>query len=288
MRSPNFITGPRWRTIAVAAIVFTIAAAASGQRIAVVTPDDLEQSRMFAGKLTDQLTGHVQVLDEQLARSAFDSFHLETPFNLSTEDSKKIAAAIGCDFIVLVRSSTLRRSSSERAEYYDANAAIFLVSRRTGRLSWFGLLQREAAKPETAVQQLLDEAGPAASLLIEKIGATVNSELNEPPPPPLEEVPDAAAPAARNFRAPVPYRRVKPNYTADAAYYDIRSTVDVEVDLNADGSIAATRIVRWAGYGLERSVEQAVRSMNWRPAERNGKPLAMRFLVRYNFKKTEQ
>jgi hypothetical protein len=28
--------------------------------------------------------------------------------------------------------------------------------------------------------------------------------------------------------------------------------------------------------------------MNWRPAERNGKTLPMRFLLRYNFKKAEQ
>jgi hypothetical protein len=47
-------------------------------------------------------------------------------------------------------------------------------------------------------------------------------------------------------------------------------------------------ITRWAGFELDESVAKAVRSMNWRPAERNGKPLPVRFLLRYNFKKIEK
>ena len=60
------------------------------------------------------------------------------------------------------------------------------------------------------------------------------------------------------------------------------------VDLDANGNILRTDVVRWAGFGLDESVEKTVRSMNWRPAERNGKTLPMRFLVRYNFKKIEK
>ena len=39
---------------------------------------------------------------------------------------------------------------------------------------------------------------------------------------------------------------------------------------------------------LDESVDKTVRAMNWRPAERNGKSLPMRFLVRYNFKKIDK
>jgi hypothetical protein len=60
------------------------------------------------------------------------------------------------------------------------------------------------------------------------------------------------------------------------------------VDIDAEGRIAASRIVRWAGFGLDESVEKAVRSMNWRPAMRNGKSLPMRVLLRYNFRKVEK
>jgi hypothetical protein len=50
----------------------------------------------------------------------------------------------------------------------------------------------------------------------------------------------------------------------------------------------SSKIVRWAGFGLEEAVERAVRSMNWRPAMRNGKALPMRVLLRYNFRKVEK
>jgi TonB family protein len=269
-------------------VILATASGSFAQRTAVLTPDNTGQSEAFASRLESELDGKLQLLDDALARSAFGSFELENPFNLTTDDGKKIAAAIGCDFFVLVRSSTVRRSSSERPEYYEANAAIFVVSGRTGRLIWFDLIRSETSKPEAATRQLMDLVTAAASKVTEKIGSAARAELNEPPRPHLEEVPEPNTPAARNFRAPIPYRRIKPTYTDDAAYYDIRPTVDIEVDLNGDGSIAATRIVRWAGYGLDESVEKAVRTMNWRPAERNGKNLPMRFLLRYNFKRIEK
>jgi outer membrane biosynthesis protein TonB len=70
--------------------------------------------------------------------------------------------------------------------------------------------------------------------------------------------------------------------------YDTKATVDLEADVDLDGKIIGTRIVRWAGFGLDESVEAAVRSMNWRPAMRNGKPLPMRILLRYNFTKLDK
>jgi hypothetical protein len=290
MTSPSYITGPKLgRTIVIrVAFILMMAAASSAQRIAVLTPDGSTESRSFAVKFASGLAASIQVMDHELARSAFDSIDPETPFNLSTGESKRVASTIGCDFFVLIRSSTLRRSASDRPEYYDANAAIFLVSGRTGRLVSFDLIRRESARSETATRELLVQAAPAASQLLEKIKASAKAELNEPPRPALEELPDNNTPGARNFRAPIPYRRIKPEYTADAASYDVRATVDIEVYLTAEGAITATRIVRWAGYGLEQSVDQAVRSMNWRPAERGGKTLPMRFLLRYNFKRVEK
>jgi hypothetical protein len=64
--------------------------------------------------------------------------------------------------------------------------------------------------------------------------------------------------------------------------------VEIVIDADASGRIMRTEITRWAGYGLDESVDKTVRAMNWRPAERNGKSLPMRFLVRYNFKKIDK
>src|SRR5690606_29886969 len=98
------------------------------------------------------------------------------------------------------------------------------------------------------------------------------------------EPPAEDSPAAKNFRAPVPYKRIRAEYTRQASMYNIEATVDLMVDIDADGNILRTDVVRWAGLGLEESVIETVKRMNWRPAERNGKTLPMRVLLRYNFK----
>ncbi len=105
---------------------------------------------------------------------------------------------------------------------------------------------------------------------------------------PIEEVPDEGSAAAKNLRPPQPYKRIKPEYTRDAYFYDIRATVDALVDIDENGTVTAIEIDRWAGFGLDESVAETIRKMNWRPATRNGKALPMRVLLRYNFTKIEK
>jgi TonB family protein len=115
-----------------------------------------------------------------------------------------------------------------------------------------------------------------------------DSEMGAADLPPFAGPPEPGSPAALGFRSPVPYRRIKPEYTSDAALYDVRGSVDIEIDLSSEGHIEATRIKKWAGYGLDEAAERAVRTMNWRPAERGGKPIALRFVMRFNFKRVEK
>jgi TonB family protein len=268
--------------------LFLLTTPLAAQRLAILAPDKTDQSQKAAAALRASMVEKAQVLDEMLAASAYDSTTTDTPFNLTTEDTKKIGAAVGCDFLVLVRSTTLRRSASDRPEYYEANAAIFVVSARTGNLVYFGLLKYDAPKPTLATEKLMRSLDSEASKIVSQISSSSKAELDLVQPPAMEEVPEPNTPGAKNFRAPIPYRRIKPVYTADAAYYDITATVDIEVDLNAEGKITRTQIKRWAGYGLDEAVETAVRSMNWRPAERNGRSIPIRVLLRYNFKKVDK
>jgi hypothetical protein len=263
--------------------------AASGQRIAILTPDKAESSTRFAAILRDSFDGvGLKLLDESLSGAAYTSAEAGAPFNLTADETKRIGQTIGCEFFVLLRSATLRRSSFQRTEYYESYAAVYLVSARTGRLILWRNLRFEEVKPEKALKLLDESAGELARVIREQISATQKTELAEVVPPPMEEPPDPASPQAKNFRAPIPYRRIKPEYTAEAALYDVAATVDIIIETDASGRILRTEIARWAGYGLDESVEKAVRAMNWRPAERNGKPLPMRFLVRYNFKKLDK
>lgn len=266
-------------------IVLSFPAVAAAQTVAFLTPDKAEVSVLFAEKLEDRSSGELKILDDSLSEAAYLSAKPADPFNMTAEDAKRIGTAIGCDAFVLIRSATQRRSAFRRAEYYESYAVIFVASTRTGRLTYWKLQKFEAPKPELSRALLNDSITDLARELAGSVRQSIRSEVDEPARPSIEEVPDAGSPLAKNFREPIPYRRIKPEYTTQAALYDIAATVDVLVDLDRDGRVSRTEIVRWAGFGLDDSAETAIRSMNWRPAERNGKTLPMRFLVRYNFKK---
>lgn len=265
-----------------------IASAASAQRVAILTPDDADGSKAYASKLEKALAGKIKLIDDSLAKAAFDSAGLSSPYNLSLDEAKRVGQAIGCDSFVLVRSAVQRRSSFQREEYYEAYVFVFLVSSRTGRLISRPFTSETADKPDAALRKLDATISSTAGSLIETLRSTTKTELGEKPAPPMEEPPDEGSLLAKNFHAPVPFRRLKPEYTTLADQYEVTATVDIVVDLDLEGHVRRTEITRWAGYDLDESVDKAIRSMNWRPAEREGKFLPMRFLVRYNFKKAEK
>lgn len=274
------------KKISIFVFLFLLSAAVRAQTIALLTPDKAAASIAFADALGERLGEKTKVLDSSLAESAYLSVSPETPFNLTTEQSKRIGVAIGCDTYILIRSGTQRRSAFQRAEYYESYAHIYGVSTRTGRLIYWELQKFEAAKPEAAAKQLNASIPELADEIAAKLKAALKQELSETSLPSYEEVPDEAA-AGKDFKAPIPFRRMKPEYTAQAALFDVRATVDAMIYLDEKGSIVAIEPVRWAGFGLDESVEKNIRAMNWRPATRGNKSMAMKFLVRYNFKKIE-
>lgn len=284
MRSASFIIKINVSLLA----LFMLVISTAGQKIAILTPDGIEESRQFAARMNEELEGSLQLLDDDLSAAAYRSVSPQSPFNLTTGESKLIGTTIGCDYFILMKSAIQRRSAFRRNQYYEAYAHLFVVSSRTGRLVFWKNQKFEAANPRDAKNLLDDSAVELAGQIAAFIKTTRKSELNEPPAPQIEEVPDADSPLAKDFRAPIPYRRIKPDYTAEAALYSVTATVEMLVDTDANGAITRTEIARWAGFGLEESVEKAVRAMNWRPAFRGGKPLAMRFLLRYNFKKIDK
>ena len=165
---------------------------------------------------------------------------------------------------------------------------IYVVASKTGKLDDWRNIRSEAAKPAASFEQLIDSIAPVAVEIGSKLKKLSTIDLLESVRPSMEELPLENSPESKNFRAPIPFARIKPAYTDLAFLYEVAATVEIELDLDASGNIIRTAIVRWAGYGLDESVETAVRKMNWRPAERNGKSLPMRVLLRYNFKKIDK
>jgi TonB family protein len=59
----------------------------------------------------------------------------------------------------------------------------------------------------------------------------------------------------------------------------------VLVDIDANGKVGRIEIARWAGYGLDESVINTVKQIDFFPAMRDGVAIPMRVLLRYNFRK---
>lgn len=262
--------------------------AISAQKIAVLTPEKTIQTEMFAENLKNSLSKELRILDNSLSETAFNSIEIETPFNLSTEESKTVGKSIGCEYFLLIKAANQRRASLEKNDFYESFAIIYVISSRTGRLVFWKLQKFEEEKQSKAENLLLNSTDNLAKEIYEKLKKNAIEELNEKPSNKIEEVPDENYLEAKKFRPPLPYKRLKPEYTSAAFIYQVTATVDIAVDLSETGEILTTEIVRWAGFGLDESVTEAVTKMKWRAAERNGKTLPMRVLLRYNFKKVEK
>lgn len=261
---------------------------AAQSKIAVLVPEKNALSQSFAEKLETSLAKNFKVLDSSLSAAAYRSTNYEKPFNLSLAESKNIGAAIGCDYFLLVRAETLRRYSFEKKDFYESYAVVYTVSSRTGRLVFWKLINAETETAEKSEKKLQDSINDLSAELSDKLKAAAKEESNEKPAAKLEELPAENSPEAKNFRPPLPYQRIKPEYTRIANLYSVEATVDIEIDTDENGKILKTEIVRWAGFGLDESVTEAVRKMQWRAASRDGKTLPFRVLLRYNFKKIDK
>ena len=254
------------------------------QKIAVLIPDKSLQSQMLMPKLKTFLAQNFKVLDDSLSEAAFRSVTYENPFNLSLKEAKNLGTAIGCDYFLLVKTQTLRRYSFEKKEFYESFAAVYMVSSRTGRLVFWKLATFEAEDSQNAEKKLFASISNLATEISQKL-KVVAKEANQPSADNFEQLPNENSPEAKDFRPPLPYKRIRPEYTKTANLYSIEATVDIEADIDENGNVAHSEIIRWAGFGLDESVAETVRKMNWRPAERSGKSLPTRVLLRYNFKK---
>lgn len=267
--------------------IFFLTLNISAQKIAVLAPEKNTSSQIVAEKLADAFSENVKVLDFSLSDAAYRSQAFAKPFNLTLAESKNVGAAVGADFFLLVKAENLRRASLTKEEFYESYAVVFTVSARIGRLVFWKLKSFEADKKEAAEKKLFDSIDALAAEISAKIKTAKTEEFNEKTATNFELLPEDDSPAAKNFRPPLPYKRMRPAYTPLANLYSVEATVDVEIDVSEKGEILKAETVRWAGFGLDESALENIRRMNWRPATRDGRPIPIRVLLRYNFKKSE-
>jgi len=234
------------------------------------------------------------VVNRAQARAAARGIGYKGSLNLSLEEARDLGAAVGCDFLIAGAAETLKRAVSERTDYFESYASLFLISARTGRLLLWEQPSAEAATPAQAEQLMLAELERRINLYAGLLRAKYTAERAEKlsvlarDTPVIADVPAADSPDAAHLRAPRPFRRLQPLYPDTAARLGVAATIDVLAEIDASGEVAGVEVVRWAGYGLDESVLVTVRQLHFFPAQRDGAPVPMRVLLRYNFRKPQK
>jgi len=238
--------------------------------------------------------GTLLIADADLSRSAAMGNGYNGSLNLTLTEARDLGAALATDFYIIGDSQTLRRSSSEKPVYYESYCSLFLVNSRSGRLLVWKRPSSEGAEA-TAVEETLShyletsELSHLLSVMIWRAHEDAQSErlsVVASAPPLIEEAPDDEKTAeAQGLRLPRPYKRLRPEYPETAARAEAEATVDVTVDVGADGELADVQVVRWAGFGLDEATVATVKQMHFFPAKKNGVAIPMRVLLRYNFRK---
>lgn len=270
-------------------ILLVFGASSIAQRISILTPSESDLSVEFAKAISIRLIDRKFRIDDlNLSRSAAASVKTDSPFNLAVADARRLGSVLGTPFYIVIKTGNLRRTSSQVETYYEAFAAIYLVSSSSGRLVKWNIISLKEPTETKATQGLVAAADLAAKTISEAIETVIQSASESYKKTSFPPVPDEKTPGFEGLRPPMPYKRISPAYTETANLYGVESTVEIEANVDADGKIVSTDIVRWAGYGLDESVDETVRKMNWRPATIGSRALPMRILLRYNFKKLEK
>jgi TonB family protein len=252
---------------------------AQQKTVALIRADKNEMTRNLAQALETSLEDSFRLADPELVEQVIDVSAKKNLFNLSLEEARNIGIGIGCDFYVVLRSEDLRRSSFRKNAYYEAYAVVFLVNARTGRLAAWKHLSAEADEAAQADKNLALSFGEYIREIPEALRK--NAEDKTVFDTSLYEIDENNE---RDLRTPLPFRRFSPTSTSLAQYLRIEAVVDIEAAIDEKGYITQTRIVRWAGFGLDEEVTETVRKMNFRPAVIGGKAIPARFLLRYNFR----
>jgi len=239
-------------------------------------------------------SGELVVADADLSRAAARGIGYSGSLNLTVTEARDLGAALAVEFYVIGDAQTLRRSAFQSPVYFESYCSIFLISARTGRLLLWerpSFENREATVAEAELSQYLSGDAFTRRLLAairkahedERAQRTILTPNTEAL---IEDAPeDEKAAEVQGIRLPRPYKRLRPEYPESAARADAEATVDVAVDIGADGEVCEIQIVRWAGFGLDETTIATVRQLHFFPAMKNGTPIPMRVLLRYNFRK---
>jgi len=84
--------------------------------------------------------------------------------------------------------------------------------------------------------------------------------------------------------APVPIYKPEPTYSEEARRAKYQGTVALWIVVDAQGNVTDARVARPLGLGLDEKALETVRTWRFKPAMRNGVPVAVRLFVKFSFR----
>lgn len=95
----------------------------------------------------------------------------------------------------------------------------------------------------------------------------------------------SVAPLSTVEQAPVPIHQVRPRYSAALIEHRVSGVVRARLLVRSDGSVGRVEIVEDVGYDSRELATEALRQFRFRPAMRDGRPVAViiTFQIRFEF-----
>ena len=237
---------------------------------------------------------YLAIVEDSIMKSAVSGIGYDGSINMSKDEARRLGSAIGCDFFIIGKAEVLTRSEAANQSHQEALAAVMIVDGRAGALALFDQVTAKAgssAEAWTLISQALAERAPGyverirqfhTARQVLRSSAENRSTLQAER---IEDLPAEGSSQSAGFKPPEFSNRVKPEYTAEAERADISATVEANVILRANGETGEIEIVRWAGFGLDEAAAGAIRQLKFKPATREGQPVSVRALIRYNFRR---
>ena len=254
-------------------------------------------SRGLESALADTLTRdpRVTLIDQSLVQSAIAGIGYDGSINLTKDEARRIGASISCDFFIIGKAEVFTRSEHANESHEQAYAGVMLVDGRTGALTVFDFISNKSSTKEAAQQSLVKDLNTRVGGYVDKMtqlrAQSSVPQSNDSSSPAsrarevIEDIPGEDSTRSEGFKPPEFLNRVKPDYTAEADLSDVTATVEAMVVFGSTGEVGRIEITRWAGFGLEESSEKAIRLLKFKPATRDGNPITVRAMIRYNFRR---
>ncbi len=257
-------------------------------RVAVIGFAQGESLHALTGGLARD--GRVTLVDQAMSGPAIAALGYDGSLNLTTDEARRIGAAIGCDFFITGKSEVLTRTLRKNESHEEALIAVMIVDGRNGKLAAFDFINQKAKTKEEATRQAIEILTSRAGNYVDRM---TEFRLTQEALPEasnderIEEMPDEDSPRSTGFTPPEFSNRVKPEYTDEAGQANVSATVEALAVFRYDGRVGKIEITRWAGFGLDEAAARAIRSLEFKPATREGQAVSVRALIRYNFRRVD-